>query len=223
MAALSAALTTGAATAADLALSGVLGGKAILVVDNGPPRVVAVGKSSPEGVKVLAVEGNAATVEFYGRRHRLRLGERVVRQGAPTQPGANMSSEQARKILARGLEIAIEADPSGHFMVDGEINGVAVRFMVDTGATYVGLGRSQAARIGIDLSDGEEVASVTAGGKVRAWRVNLRTLKVGGVRFDNVTGDVTDAEMPFALLGMSVLDKMEMRRDGKTMYLKRKL
>ncbi|MDR2925288.1 MAG: TIGR02281 family clan AA aspartic protease [Azoarcus sp.] len=216
----------GGAQAAELALSGIMGGSAILVVDNGPPRLLAVGKSSPEGVRLLSVDGNVAVVEFEGRRQALRLGQRVVRQtggGAGKAGVGSLTGEEARKVLARGVEITIEADEAGHFSVDGEINGSRVQFLVDTGASLVSIGQSTAQRLRLDLDDKQAVNTQTAGGIAKAWQVRLKSLKIGGLRFDNVDAVVMQADMPMTLLGMNVLERMEMRRDGKLMRLKKKL
>ncbi|MDR2208031.1 MAG: TIGR02281 family clan AA aspartic protease [Azoarcus sp.] len=211
----------GVTHAAELALSGIVGDRAVIVVDNGPPQLLAVGASTPNGVRLLLIEGNTAVIEFEGRRQTLRLGERVVRHG--DTPGTNTDTrEQARKILARGVEITIESDASGHFMIDGEINGGSVNFLVDTGASLVAIGYSTAQNLGLDLDDEQRGQAHTAGGLINTWRVTLRSLKIGGLRFDNIDALVMQANMPQVLLGMNVLEQMEMRRDGKLMRLKKK-
>jgi aspartyl protease family protein len=212
--------------ATELALSGIVGGRAILVVDNGPPKLLEVGKRTSDGIRLLSLEGNTAVIEFKGRRQTLRLGERVVRQ-ADANPGkagvGSLSGEEARKILARGVEITIEADATGHFLVDGEINGSSVHFMVDTGASLVAIGYSTAQRLGLYLDDKRMSQAHTAGGVVSAWRVTLKSLKIGGLRFDNIDAAVMQVDMPQVLLGMNVLERMEMRRDGRQMRLRKKL
>ena len=216
----------GGAQAAELALSGIVGGQAVLVVDNGPPQLVAVGKSTSGGIRLLSLEGNVAVIEFEGRRQALRLGERVVRQarGDAGKAGVGaLTGEQARKVLARGVEITIESDASGHFLTGGEINGRSVRFLIDTGATLVAIGYSVAQGLGLDMDDRRMGQAHTAGGLVDTWRVTLRSLKIGGLRFDNIDAVVMQADMPLVLLGMNVLEQMEMRRDGKLMRLKKKL
>lgn len=222
--ALLAAALAGGAQATELALSGIVGDRAVIVVDNGAPQLLAAGKSTPDGVRLLSIDGNTATIEFEGRRQILRMGERVVRRDDTDKPGAGtLTGEQARKILARGVEITIESDASGHFLIDGEINGRGVRFIVDTGASIVAIGYSTAQNLGLDLDDGQRSLALTAGGEVNTWRITLRSLKIGGMRFDNIDAVVTQANMPQVLLGMNILEQMEMRRDGKLMRLKKKL
>jgi aspartyl protease family protein len=218
-------LLAGGAHAVDLTLAGLLGGKAVLIVDDGPPRTVAVGKSTPEGVRLLAISGDTATVGFGGRRYGLRLGGRLARPkaGEGGARGNAMSSEQARKILARGVEVVIEANAQGQFVVDGEIENRRVRFLVDTGASVVSLGRSEAWRLGIDFEGAPQGRAHTAAGEARLWNVTLKMLKVGGIRFEDVEAVVMEADMPQILLGMNVLEQMEMRRDGAQMRLRKKL
>jgi len=212
------------ARATELALSGIVGDRAVLVVDNGPPQLLAVGKSTPDGVRLLSIEGDTAIIELEGRRQTLRLGERVVRRDDAGGAGAGaLTGEEARKILARGVEITIESDASGHFLVAGEINGRSVHFIVDTGASIVAIGRSTAQELGLDLNDEQMGRINTAGGVTNAWRVTLKSLKIGGLRFDNIDAVVTQADMSQALLGMNILERMEMRRDGRLMHLKKKL
>ncbi|MDR3213843.1 MAG: hypothetical protein LBT71_08025 [Azoarcus sp.] len=62
----------------------------MLVVDNGPPQLVAEGKSTPGGVKLLAINGDTATVE-------LRLGARVVRQQG--RSGARVTPLYLRRVF----------------------------------------------------------------------------------------------------------------------------
>ncbi|MCL1826185.1 MAG: retroviral-like aspartic protease family protein [Betaproteobacteria bacterium] len=216
----------GGAQATELALSGIVGNRAVINVDNGPPQLLAVGKSTPDGVRLLSIKDNAAVVEFEGRRQTLRLGERVVRQtgGDAGKAGVGtLDRDQARRVLARGVEITIESDALGHFLIDGEINGRGVRFLVDTGASLIAIGYSTAQSLGLDLDDGHKSRAHTAGGLVDTWRVTLKSLKIGGLRFDNIDAVVMQADMPQVLLGMNILEQMEMRRDGKLMRLRKKL
>ena len=111
------------------------------------------------------------------------------------------------------------AGPGGHFLVDGRINGGAVRFMVDTGATMIAMGQADATRLGIDWSRGERGLVGTANGTVVAYRVNLRSVRVGDVEVNNVDAVVSPSSMPFVLLGNSFLSRFSMRRDSDVMRL----
>jgi aspartyl protease family protein len=195
------------AGATEVAVAGLFPGKALLVIDGGRPTLVAPGKQVG-GVRVVSVKGEIVVVEVDGERRELRLGERVVRSDA----GGGDAS------IAR-----LRADGRGHFVTLGSVNGSAIRFLVDTGASMVSIGRSDAERAGIDfIRNGRPSASMTANGIVRTWVVKLNTVQVAGVTLHNVDAAVHDSELPLALLGMSFLNRMEMLRDGDTLTLKRR-
>ncbi len=194
--------------ATEVALAGVFPGKALVVINNGAPRTMGVGNTSAEGVRVIAVDGQGALLEFDGRRHRLVVGEHAVSVATPTGGGSPF--------------IVIHGDSRGHFNVVGAVNGVEVRFLIDTGATSVALGRSDALRAGIEFTKGEPITMQTANGLVRGWLVSLDRVRAGSVTLRNVPGVVVDAEMPYVLLGMSFLNRMDMRREGAALYLRQR-
>jgi aspartyl protease family protein len=60
----------------------------------------------------------------------------------------------------------------------------------------------------------------TANGTTVAYRVKLDTVRVGDIVVNNVEAAVLEGNsMPFALLGMSFLNRMEMKHQGQTMVL----
>ena len=75
----------GPSMAQQVALGGVSGSRALLIVDGGAPRFVAVGQSH-QGVKLLRLDGEMATVEIDGRRQTLRVGEAPVSLGGGATP-----------------------------------------------------------------------------------------------------------------------------------------
>ncbi|MEK9804295.1 MAG: TIGR02281 family clan AA aspartic protease, partial [Curvibacter sp.] len=64
-------LALGTAQAQTVVLSGVLGSKALLVIDGAPPRSVAPGETH-RGVTLLSAQGSQAEVEIGGKRQTLR-------------------------------------------------------------------------------------------------------------------------------------------------------
>ena len=195
------------ALATEVALAGVFPGKALLVINHGAPRSVSVG-SVVDGVRVLAVEAHGATLEFDGRRHRLVVGDQAV-SVVSASGGAAPS-------------MVIQEDSRGHFNVSGAVNGVEVRFLVDTGASAVALGRSDALRAGIEYTKGEPLTLQTANGHVRGWMVPLDKVRVGSLTLRNVPGVVLEWDMPYVLLGMTFLNRMHMRREGSALYLRQR-
>jgi aspartyl protease family protein len=195
------------AHAVNVSLAGVFGRKAVLVIDGGSPRTLAPGASSPEGVRLLSIEGDSVWVEIDGKREQLRIGQHVASSRSES-PGA--------------ATIHLNADAQGHFMSAGAINGAAVNFMVDTGATVIAIGRADARRAGIDTARGRAITVQTANGVVRAWRIRLHSVKVGAVTLRDIDAAVMEIDMPYALLGMSFLNRMDMQRNGQIMTLKQR-
>lgn len=193
------------AEAREIALAGVIGNRAVLVVDGGEPQAVAIGTRTREGVTLKSVAGEVAVVEVDGKFERLRLGERVVHSGGDG-----------------GGDLVLQADSRGHFMTRGRVNGVQTPFLVDTGATFVSLGADAARRAGLDYRRGTPATSNTANGSVRIWRMNIDSLEVGGVRLLNVEAAVHEHDLPFGLLGMSFLNRMQWQREGDKLILKKR-
>jgi aspartyl protease family protein len=104
-------------------------------------------------------------------------------------------------------------------VTSGSINGKAVRFVVDTGATNVALSQPEAERLGLDFKSGQRGFAHTANGPVPAYRVNLASVRIGDVQIYNVEATVTPAPMPYVLLGNSYLTRFQMRRENDRMTL----
>ena len=104
-------------------------------------------------------------------------------------------------------------------MVQGQINGGTVRMLLDTGATMIGISAADAIRLGIDYKRGQPGMVNTANGTAPVYRVILNTVKVGDIELNQVEALVQETGLPFALLGMSFLNRTEMRREGEQMTL----
>jgi len=199
-------LLVGAAAALaadDVALIGVIGDKAaVLAVAGGEPKTVKVGQTW-NGITVLAVERDRATVDIRGEKRVLPIGQHYR--------AAGMTTDRGKVVLA--------ADPRGHFFADGAVNGIPVRFVVDTGATVVALPRQDAERLGLDYRHGQRAMTHTANGVVPTYLLKLDTVRIGGIEVHNVDAAVIDGGLEQALLGMSFLNRVQLERDGATMTL----
>ena len=202
-----AAIGSSASFGAEVELVGVLGGKAVLVIDGGGPKTFAVGERSRDGVKLIEVGGEIAVVEVDGARRRIGLGQAALRvDSAPLASAA----------------VNLFADPSGHHFANGAINGAAMRFLVDTGASMVSIGLSDARRAGIDYRRGVPARTQTASGPAVVWRVRLDAVRVGDITLHGVDGLVHENELPFVLLGMSFLNRMDMQRERERLILRKR-
>ena len=196
------------AGAAEVSVVGVVPGKAaVLVIDGATPRTVRVGQKLGE-VLVVEVDRKGAVIEHEGRRRTLPLTQHL--QGSGADAGG----------AGRRAQATLSADPRGHFVTDALINGRAVRALVDTGATMIALPGSEARRMGIDFSKAQKGTTQTANGPTAAYRIKLDTVKVGDIELFNVDALVLDGGgLNVTLLGMSFLNRVEMRRSGDSMTL----
>ncbi|MCA0441363.1 MAG: TIGR02281 family clan AA aspartic protease [Proteobacteria bacterium] len=189
--------------AQDVALAGILGGKALLVVNGSAPRGVAPGESHM-GVQVVSVGREDAVVDSAGGRRSLRLGEAPVRVGGS----------------GTGQRVVLKADARGHFVSSGQINGRIMQYMVDTGASTIAIGRPDAERMGLKFEEqGQSVRMNTANGVAQGWRLRLDSVRVGDVELRGVDAIVTPQPIPYVLLGNSFLREFEMSRNGDEMML----
>src|SRR5436190_15782199 len=133
-------LASACAAAADISLIGTFDTKAaILSVDAGAPKTVKVGQSFG-GITLISVEKDSATIEVDGKR-------RVLQRGQTYSSAAGSGAQS----------VTLSAGAGGHFTAEGQINGGAIRFVVDTGATAVTIPASDANRLRIDYLKGRRV------------------------------------------------------------------
>jgi aspartyl protease family protein len=190
-------------------LSGMVGSKALLIVDSSAPKIVATGESF-NGVKVVSTQGDTAVLMVGGKRLNMRVGD------APASVGEQAGSKSS------GSKIVLHVGDGGHFLAQGSINGKSTQFMVDTGATAVAMGAAEAKRMGIDYTSGKPVRMNTANGQALGYLLTLNTVRIGDVEVQNVEAIVSQQAMPYVLLGNSFLTRFSMRRDNDQMVLERR-
>ncbi len=133
--------------------------------------------------------------------------------GAPRQP-AHTAAEavQNGQWTARptGGSLQIERGWQGHFFVNGDVAGKSVRFVVDTGATTVALGRSDARRLGLSIPDSAfNLEMSTASGTIRGAAATLPRLRIGNIQLLRVRAVVLDIPETMPLLGQSFLSRLD--------------
>lgn len=201
------AAACGLVHAQSVTMTGTIGSRAILIVNGGAPKTLAVGETF-QGVRLVSLQGETATVEAAGKRA-------VLRMDTPVSIGGGASG-------AGGTRIVLPVSSGGHFMAQGAINGRAVSFMLDTGATTVAMSAADAQRIGLDFSKGQPVRMNTANGVAQGYRVRLDSVRVGDVEVYDVEAIVSQQPMPFILLGNSFIGRFSMRRDADQMVLEKR-
>jgi len=206
-AALCSAAAMGAHAADSVTLTGSIGSRAILIVNGAPPKTVAVGETF-QGVKLVSLQADQAVVESAGKRFSLRM-------DSPVSIGRG-------GVASGGNRIVLPADSRGHYMTQGQINGRAVTFMLDTGATTIALSAIDAQRIGLDYSKGQPVQMRTANGNAAGYKLRLQSVRVGDVEVYDIDAIVSQQPMPYVLLGNSFLNRFSMRRDADEMILEKR-
>jgi aspartyl protease family protein len=111
----------------------------------------------------------------------------------------------------------------GHFHAVLEVNGVPVRFMVDTGASDIVLAFRDAERVGLDPARLAFTGrALTANGPVGTAAVRLAEVRFGGFADRSVPASVSDGGLGTSLLGMSYLDRFAgIEISGDRMVLRR--
>jgi aspartyl protease family protein len=199
--------SAGASCAQSVTLNGSIGKQQALLVIDGQPHAVSVGRTV-KGVQLLSLAGTQAEIDVNGTRRTLLLGAGPVKaSGEPVRSGS---------------EIVLTAGSGGHFHTVGQINGKTAAFLVDTGATKVSMGQSEAERLGVDYKSGTRGLADTANGRVAVYAVTLNSVRVGDVQVANVEALVLPSSMPHILLGNSFLTRFQMKRENEIMRLEKR-
>ena len=187
---------------------GLFNNKALVSINGGAPRSISAGQTV-EGVKLIAADSEAATFLVGGKRQMLKMG-----QAASVAGNAGP---------ANNSPVSLYADQAGHFLGNLSVNGVSLKYLVDTGASTVAFNSGDAKYAKIDYEKGERIQMSTANGEVSAYLVKLNTLKIGTITLSNVEATVNEGGSPtVVLLGMSALNRLDMKRDNSIMTLTKK-
>ena len=200
------ATITPAQAAEEIVVMALSDQKAILRID-GNQHVLRIGQTTPEGLRVLDIDGDKIVVEWRSQVQEYRLGAHFSSAGTPsTAP-----------------EHRIYAGRNGQYRTPGSINGRLVDFLVDTGADNVIVNAREGKRLGIDFRmQGRRVQVMTASGIELGYQIELSSVKVGDIELRSVDAVVIDGGFPpFALLGMSFLGRLELERKGKVLLLRK--
>ena len=191
----------------DVQVNGLLPNQAIVTID-GKQRILKLGKPSPEGVTLLSADSQKALLSWQDQQF-----ERTLSKQISSQYSVSDQKEEAR----------IQRGENGHFFTVGQVNGQAVNFMMDTGAFAIAMSSNQADKLRLDWRSGKRFTSSTASGPAPSYEITLKSVTVGGITLYNVkAGVVIGSDMTDLLLGMSFLEKTEMREENNTMILRKK-
>jgi aspartyl protease family protein len=119
-----------------------------------------------------------------------------------------MKAEVTGRPVQQGREIRVPMAIDGHFWVTGEVDGVKVRFLVDSGATMTTIGRATAQEAGIEVRDSRNQIVRTGNGFVRVALGSADELSIGSIERKNFAMHIADTE-DLNVLGMNFLSTLD--------------
>lgn len=148
-----------------------------------------------------------ATIAIVGALSAVGAAKAVVSLDDLRQPDLRGPAPVAAAVDDGAAQIVKGAD--GHFWAEAKVDGRAVRFLIDTGATAVALSQTDAKRLGIDTKGLDYSYKVmTASGQTRAAKVQLASVSVAGAKVRDVDALVIESGLETSLLGMSYLGRL---------------
>ncbi len=194
-------ITFSAFSIEQIEVQALMPGMVVLLID-GSRTTLKTGNES-QGVKLISSTTKTAVLEINGEQKSYRMGTTV-----------NTSFQQRAVVTER-----VMLDDYGMFRSYGSINGQSVKFLIDTGASSVAMSARQARKLGILYRvDGVETRASTASGTVKAWSIQLKSVRLGKLHEQNVPGMVIEGDYPKqVLLGMTFLNRMKVEKEGRIM------
>ncbi len=148
-----------------------------------------------------------ATIAIVGALSAVGAAKAVVSLDVLPQPALRGPAPAVASVDDGAAQIVKGAD--GHFWAEAKVDGRAVRFLIDTGATTVALSQTDAQRLGIDTKGLDyKYKVITASGQTRAASVKLASVAVAGARVRDVDAMVIEKGLETSLLGMSYLGRL---------------
>jgi aspartyl protease family protein len=187
-------------------VEGLFKNTAIVKID-GRQVVLKVGEPARQGVVLIEANTKRAIVEINGERQTLTLSRLI---------GSTYNPVEKR-------EVAIRRDLMNQYITTATINGRRVQVLVDTGANVVAISSVDARELDIQYLEGEKGMATTAGGRVPAYSIMLRSIDVGGITVSRVRAMVIEGSFPSqVLLGVSYLEHVSLREENGVMYMQSK-
>lgn len=123
--------------------------------------------------------------------------------------------------VVQGKDTRVPLGQDGHFWVKASVNGVPVRFLVDTGATLTTLSPQAAKDVGLEIGNlNRRIELRTANGSTSGAIVTLNELRAGNIAARRIEAVVAPGIGDTNVLGMNFLTKLESWRvEGKMMVL----
>lgn len=115
-------------------------------------------------------------------------------------------------------QVTVPKATDGHYYVDGQINGAKVRFLIDTGASYIAVSTTMASRLGL-LPDRSATFN-TANGRVLGQIASRQSVTVAGLVAPPMSVSIMPSLNGEALLGQNFLSHVTMTQAGQFLVLR---
>lgn len=133
------------------------------------------------------------------------------------QYNPNQQIESQR--VGEQVVVELERNRWGHYVANGTINDKTVTYLLDTGATDVSVPGSLANKL--NLKRGQRFTASTANGNISVYRTVIDKLTLGGITMYGVQASINPhMREDEVLLGMSVLQYLELKQSGNTLTLR---
>ena len=120
---------------------------------------------------------------------------------------------------SNSVEVHLQQNQQGHYVMTGTINKHPVEFLLDTGATDVVIPEALANQL--QLKRGRRGRAMTANGPVTIYETNITKFTIGKITLHNVSASINPGmRPPSILLGMSALKQVEFVQSGRSLVLK---
>lgn len=113
-------------------------------------------------------------------------------------------------------ELTLKQRSSGHYFVEGEVNGKQLTFVIDTGASVVSLPSFVAQAADIDCKN--DTILDTANGTVNACTAVIPVLRFGHFQLENVDAMIAP-NLSQPLLGMNILQHFKVAQESGVMRI----
>ncbi len=132
----------------------------------------------------------------------------------------NPNSQPEMRLTSDGkAEVTLDQNRQGHYLIRGTIDGSAVTFLLDTGATQVSVPAHIAKQLGLVAQGSYRVQ--TANGSITVYKTEIAQLSLGNIFLYNVTANINPAmKADEILLGMSALKRVDFQQTGKQLILR---
>ncbi len=132
----------------------------------------------------------------------------------------NPNSQPEMRLTPEGkAEVVLDQNRQGHYVARGTIDGTAVTFLLDTGATQVSIPAHIADQLGLIAQGSYRVQ--TANGSITVYKTEIAQLSLGNIFLYNVAAHINPAmKSDEILLGMSALKRVDFQQTGKQLILR---